>query len=82
METVLAAVSCLPGKLARFCGGDGVDAVEGGDVVVAQDAGVGNAIAAGGAADAAEGLHDRPAVSAAGEFSGEGEWGSPERNRG
>ena len=56
----------LAGEAGEVLGGDGIDAVEGGDVVIAQDGGVGDALAAGGAADAAEGLHDGPACGAAG----------------
>ena len=52
----------LAGEAGEILRGDGVDAVEGGDVVVAQDGGVGNALAAGWAADAAERLHDGPAL--------------------
>ena len=44
METVLAAVSCFAGEAGEIGGGDGVDAVEGGDVVVAEDGGVGDAV--------------------------------------
>ncbi len=38
---VLAAVSCLPGKACEIGCGDGIDAIEGGDVVVARAAGLG-----------------------------------------
>jgi hypothetical protein len=37
----VGAVSCLPGKAGEILRGDGIDAVEGGDVVVAEVAGLG-----------------------------------------
>ncbi len=61
----------LAGKAGEIGGGDGVDAVEGGDVVVAEDGGVGNACAAACAAGAAERLHHGPAERAAGFAVGE-----------
>ncbi len=53
-------------EVGKVGGGDGVDAIERGDVVVVQDRGCGNALAAACAADAAEGLHDGPALGASG----------------
>ena len=61
----------LAGKAGEVGGGDGIDAVERGDVVAAQHRGVGNAGAAARAADAAHGLHHRPAQRAAGFAVGE-----------
>ena len=60
------------GEAGEVLRGNGVDAVEGGDVVEAEDVGVGDALAAGDSADAAEGLHDGPSGSAAGELIGKG----------
>ena len=61
----------LAGKVGEVGGGDGIDAVERGDVVVAQDGGIGDACAAGRAANAAHGLHHRPAKRAVGFAVGE-----------
>ena len=51
----------LAGKAGQVLRGDGVDAVEGGDIVVAQDGWVGDAEAAASGAVAAVRLHDGPA---------------------
>ena len=59
------------GEAGEILRGDGVDAVEGSDVVEAKDGGVGDALAAGMAADAAQGLHDGPALKAVGVAVGE-----------
>ena len=59
------------GKSGEVSGGDRVDAIEGGDIVVAQDGGVGNALTAAGPANTAHGLHNGPAKRAAGLAAGQ-----------
>ena len=61
----------LAREIGEVRGGDGVDAVERGDVVVAQQGGVGDALPAARPADAAQRLHHRPALRAAGFAVGE-----------
>ena len=58
----------LAGKAGEILGGDGVEPVEGGDIVGMELRRLGNTEAAGRAADSADGLHHWPALRAAGFF--------------